>query len=71
MTTMLNTTRGVSHDPVQARKEREDAQALAQAAVTAEAQEIERQVRTCYAEHMPGQRRWLGAQRAGVLTRVA
>jgi hypothetical protein len=56
-----STTRGVSFDPNVARRQRKVEQEIRQA-------EIDRQVRMCYAEHMPGQRRYLGAKRAGVVS---
>lgn len=60
MLSTINTTRGISFDPNVARRQR-----------IAMREQFEREVRTCYAEHMPGQRRWMGAKKAGAITAVS
>jgi hypothetical protein len=62
MQTTLNSTRGLSHDPAEAKRQREAAQAVRAQALK------EAQIRKCYEEHMPAQRRWLGAYKNGAIS---
>lgn len=56
-----STTRGLAFEPSLAARQREAERAIVRA-------RRESEIRQCYSEHMTGQRRYMGAKRAGVVS---